>query len=72
MHTRMRGLIEVGIMYILYVTAICERMIERGVESCVQLEAVDTEDRDGPILGNAQKRALQPPHSVSLDMDYMG
>jgi len=38
----------------------------------IQLEAIDAEDRDGSILGNAQKGTLQSPHGISLGADHMG
>jgi hypothetical protein len=39
---------------------------------CIQLKAIDIEDGNGPILGDAQKRPFQPSHGVSLGTDYVG
>jgi len=49
-----------------------EPRIKAGTKVCIQLETIDVEGRDCPVLGNAQNRPLQPPHSVPLGMDYVG
>ena len=38
----------------------------------VQLEAINVENRNSPVLGNAQKGTLEPSHCLSLDTGYMG
>ena len=49
-----------------------EQRIGTGVKLYVQLEVINVEDRNSPVLGNAQKGTLEPSHGVSLDTDCVG